>query len=626
MEAASRTPNVIVVGGDEEGRVQVRPVTEGGSRSVEIHLWRQGSSETPPARDVLDLDLPDLDSLQQGFSELIEASEGGTRVARIVLDTAEGRRLRLETEPFGTRFMARVVFWQRTRVTWRPDGDPIVIPADLLPRLHEALAGLRAWLDEPLDRQMTTAIPIIPEPWPNPGADWLTVDRSSVAFHPRGIRITLTIEEHGEDHFVDIRQWRREDSLWVPERAILSLSPGDLDALLAALHTLAGKQEPSSVEAGERLRISITGDPPNLVIDGRVDGSFERALTFPLDYLPRFGRALSQSWTLLAGWLSDLEREQLRGELQADLDDTVSMPAINDSPAPPTTPEPIGPTFRFGAESDTPGLVIPQEGQVRIVLEGVLMPRGLTLPSHVLPSVITGLEELHERQKTAWRVEPLLMCERPDCTVYGRVGTNVNPDAVELRVWTSPRDSDAVTFDKTYLPAVIGALRESARLLGEPEPLPVPAAPVDPVNTSWHKPNTLDRTMMIPTVAAEPETEPAPEPVHIGDVRIGSIPVQLDLTGREDEQGLTLSWEGGALDLALGALDTFLSDVRTLYYDALRGMRGRTVRVDDPPVEAALLSRGGTLYLELRGPNATLAFPASETAPFLNAIRGALNI
>jgi hypothetical protein len=393
--------------------------------------------------------------------------------------------------------------------------------------------------------------------------------------------------------------------------------------VLAALHELTGKHDPSSVEVGERVRISITGDPPHLVFDARVDGGFERALAFPLEYLPRFGRALSQSWTLLAGWLSDLEREQLRAESRTDLDDTVSMPAITDPAPPPTTPEAIGPTFRFGAGTDTPGMVIPQEGQVRIVLEGVLMPRGVTFPSQILPSVITGLEELYERQKTAWRVEPLLMYERPDCTVYGRVGTNVNAEVVELRVWTSPRVSDAITFAKIYLPTVIEALRESARLLGEPEPLPVPPTPV---SKSWHKPDALDATTSVPVVAPEPRPELEPEPVHVGAISVGSLPVQLDLTGPDDGRRLTMSWEGGTLDLAPDTLDTFLSDVRTLYYDALRGMRGRSVRMDDPPVEAALSSRGTTLHLELRGPEATLAFPASEIPPFLNAIRGTLNI
>lgn len=623
MEAASRAPDMIVVGGDEEDQVQVQAVAEGGARSVEIHLWRRGPADVPPARDVLDLDLLDLDSLLQGMTELLEASEGGTRVARIVLETAEGRRLRVETEPFGARFLARVVFWQRTRATWRPDGDPIVVAADLLPALRDALTNLRPWLNEPLDGQMTAAVPIVPEPWPNPGADWMTADRSSVAFHPRGVRITCSIEQVGDDHCLEIRQWRREDSLWVPERVRLTLSVGNVDALLTALYDVSGRAQSHSVEVGEKLRISITGDPPDLVIDQRIDDGFERCLAFPQEYLPRFGRALAQSWTLLVGWLSDSERQQFREDRQVEPGDTVEMPAVDAiPPALAAAPRPIGPTFRFGEDSGTPGMVIPQEGQVRIVLEGFLMPRGLTLPAPVLGQVITGLEELLERQKTESRVPPLLMCERPDCAVYGRVGTNIRPDAVELRVWTGPRDSDAVTFEKVYLPEVIKALRESVRLLGQPEPLPMPAADARLSAGRQERRDDLDTTAAIPAVPPEPE----PEPVPLGDVAVGSKTVHLGLIGREERRRLRLSWNDETLQLPLDELDTLLSDVRSLYYDALRGIRGRSLRVADPPVEVALVSRGSTLQLELRGADATLAFPASELPGFLNAVREALTI
>jgi hypothetical protein len=614
---------MIVVGGDEEDQVQVQPVAEGGARSVEIHLWRRGPADAPPARDVLDLDLADLDSLVQGISELLEASEGGTRVARIVLDTAEGRRLRVETEPFGTRFVARVVFWQRTRATWRPDGDPIVIAADVLPALRDALTSLRPWLNEPLDRQMTTAVPIVPEPWPNPGADWMTADRSSVAFHPRGVRITCSIEQIGDDHCLEVRQWRREDSLWVPERVRLTLSVSDLDAVLAALHRLSGRVEPQSVEVGERLRLSIAGEAPDLVIDQRVADGYERCLAFPLEYLPRFGRALAQSWTLLVGWLSDTERQQFREDRQAESGDTLEVPVVEEAvPPAPSVPRPLGPTFRFGEDSPTPGAVIPQEGRVRIVLQGFLMPRGLTLPAPVLGQVITGLEELLERQKTESRVPPLLMCERPDCAVYGRVGTNIRPDAVELRVWTGPRDSDAVMFEKVYLPEVIEALRESVRLLGQPEPLPMPAGDTQASGNHAERPADLETTAAIPAVPAEPE----PEPVHVGDVEAGSRRIELELIGREDRRLLRLAWNDEALQLPMDGLDMLLSDVRSLYYDAVRGVRGRSIIVADPPVEIALASRGSILQLELRGADSTLSVPASETPGFLSTIREALNI
>jgi hypothetical protein len=76
----------------------------------------------------------------------------------------------------------------------------------------------------------------------------------------------------------------------------------------------------------------------------------------------------------------------------------------------------------------------------------------------------------------------------------------------------------------------------------------------------------------------------------------------------------------------MDGLDMLLSDVRSLYYDAVRGVRGRSIIVADPPVEIALASRGSILQLELRGADSTLSVPASETPGFLSTIREALNI
>jgi hypothetical protein len=247
------------------------------------------------------------------------------------------------------------------------------------------------------------------------------------------------------------------------------------------------------------------------------------------------------------------------------------------------------------------------------------MPRGLTLPAAVLWQVITGLEELFERQKTESRVPPLLMCDRPDCSVYGRVGTNIRPEAVELRVWTGPRDSDAVTFEKIYLPEVIEALRASVRLLGEPEPLPMPPAQETRHDGLVGERDDLEMTTAVPVVA------PEPVPEHITDVQIGSVPIRLDLAGSEAHRHLRLSWTEGSLGFPLATLDSLLSDIRSLYYDALRGMRGRTVAVGDAPIDVALHSHQPTLYVEFRGPEGTLAFPTSEIPAFLNTLREAVN-
>jgi hypothetical protein len=234
--------------------------------------------------------------------------------------------------------------------------------------------------------------------------------------------------------------------------------------------------------------------------------------------------------------------------------------------------------------------------------------------------VITGLEELAERQKTESRVPPVLMFDRPDCSVYGRVGTNIRPDAVELRVWTGARSSDAVTFEKIFLPDVIEALRKSARLLGQPEPLPMPTGERSSPDVSGRR-EDLETTMTVPAVKQPAE----PEPAHVGDIEVGSRRLALDLRGPEARRLLCLSWDGGSIRLPTAGLEDMLTDVRALYYDALRGVRGRSLSVEDPPVEIALLSRGTELQIEFRDGSDSLSFPAREIPAFLNATREALN-
>jgi hypothetical protein len=80
------------------------------------------------------------------------------------------------------------------------------------------------------------------------------------------------------------------------------------------------------------------------------------------------------------------------------------------------------------------------------VVEGYLLPRSITLPIDIVARVVSGLEELCALQMSQPRIAPMLMCDRPDCAVYGRVGTTTRPEAVEIRVWSSPRSSELVTF------------------------------------------------------------------------------------------------------------------------------------------------------------------------------------
>src|SRR5919199_3943568 len=149
MEVPSGTPDPLVISQDEDTEIRVQPATQGGARHLDIRIWKRGPSGFTPTRDALMLDRADLEAVRQGIDELLEASDGGTQVARIVLDSGDGRRLRAETEPFGTRYVARFGFWQRGRDSWHPDGDGIVLSADRLSPLQTDLARYASWLEEP---------------------------------------------------------------------------------------------------------------------------------------------------------------------------------------------------------------------------------------------------------------------------------------------------------------------------------------------------------------------------------------------------------------------------------------------------------------------------------------------
>lgn len=659
MEEPSGTPDTVIIGQDEDSEIRVQPVTQSGSRHLDIRVWRRGPTGFAPTRDALTLDTSDLEALRQGIDELLEASEQGRQVARIVLDTGEGRRLRAETAPFGTRYVARLGFWQRARSTWRPDGDGITLAAERLPDLNDIVPEFRSWVGRTPEEDTTSAVeihPTIPEPWPNPGADWITLEADRVAFHPKGVRLTCSVVEEEDHHWLRVLQWRREDSIWTPEPVGLDLTVVDLDALLTSLRGILMQEETEAIAEevtcadGSTLliRVDSTGRDAMLHIEHRPspDDRFEPRIALPAGYLPRFGRALVQGWSLLAGWLSDSERTQLQSagrpevtseqpaEVGAHRSPTVSeqvgMPAERPmslpEPQPAVLPPPraIGPAVRFGEESETPGAVIPQEGQVRVVVEGYLMPRGLTLPADVVGRVVTGLEELYAVQLERQRVDPTLMCDRPDCAVYGRVGTTIRPDGVELRVWTSPRDSDSITFDRQYLPELIEGLRQSLRLLAQPEPLPAAAFVEARARVERQQAPAASVTEEMPAVRAEPV--PAPVSLEVGKIQVGERVVRLELEGAE-QRSLILRWDGQTLEVPTDHLEELLSEIRALYYDALRGHRGRTLTVGQSPVAISIRNQGAQIYLELRDEarSSRLSVPAGEIPSFLNAARAALS-
>jgi hypothetical protein len=297
--------------------------------------------------------------------------------------------------------------------------------------------------------------------------------------------------------------------------------------------------------------------------------------------------------------------------------------------------------FPFGAESETPGSVLVGESDLQVVVEGTQPPHSICLPLDVVGQVTAGLEELNVRHQWQARVDPQLLCDRPDCAVYGRIGTLAAPNGVELRVWTTPTTSDSITFDALYLTDLIEGLRRSLQATG----LPIPAS-VKPVEPPAPPPSCIQDkgspASFAPIAPWSPLTVPGPivpgdgdsdgkvsasEPA--GTIHVGQRDVALTLHRQGPRPVLSLDWQGNSLDLPLRDLDELLSDVRALYYDALRGRRGRALSVGEYPlVTISIHNFGAQLLLELQqeidGEVTSLSFPAAEVPTFLDTVQRAV--
>jgi hypothetical protein len=520
MEGKSRVLDPVVIGQDDKTELHVQAVIQGGRRHLDIRIWRRGPTGFAPSRNAITLDAADLDALQEGIAELLEASNGGSQVARVVWDKDEGRRLRAETEPFGTRYLARLGFWQRVRDSWKPAGESLVLAADKLNPLQALLRDVRPRLEPEIvhageNRAEVENAPEDdgPQVWPPPGADWITIGPDRVAFHPRGFRLTAEVEEVGENaHRLIIRQWRREDSLWLTTDEKLRLNLSDLDSVLAFLGELAGDgssetegmpEEQIAASGGSTIWIRVLEGDAGLelnfdelrTLEGTADADYDRRLHLPAEYVPQFGRMLWQSRVMLLRRLTGEEREQL-----------------------------------------------------------------------------LSVEEL---QEIAERAEALVEIETVD----------TSPEAHE----TAPPEAQSPTDEI------------------EPQPAAVEQTPI----VSWE-----------PDSAPEPPMTPERRAVSLGDVKLGHFHVFLFLQETEPRE-LTLQWEGRSLQLPAEHLEEFLSRVRDLYYDALRGRRGRAVTVGTrPAVTVSVHHHGATMYLaldqDLDGKTTHLSFPTGEVPAFLN--------
>lgn len=304
-------PEAVIIGQDEATEIRVQALIQSGRRRVDIRVWRRGPSGFAPSRSGLTLNVADLDALSAGIVALLRASRGGTDVAHVVGDD-DTRRLHAEIAPFGAHHVARFGFWQRVRNTWRAADDGLTVSSVQLPALRQALPRFRPWLAFPRgEGQPDTSGREGAGRWPPPGADWLTVEPASIALHPRGIRITATLIGDGANLQVAIRQWQRDERLWVPRDQAMKLPVSAMEPLLTALealeqnskHEAIGRRQMELGETAIWLRSSEHGE---LTLERReqAEDGVETILVLPAEHLPRFGRFLLESWSLLVDRLS----------------------------------------------------------------------------------------------------------------------------------------------------------------------------------------------------------------------------------------------------------------------------------------------------------------------------------
>jgi len=237
------------------------------------------------------------------------------------------------------------------------------------------------------------------------------------------------------------------------------------------------------------------------------------------------------------------------------------------------------------------------------------------------------------------RVDPVLICDQPNCAVYARVGTLVRPEAAELRVWTGPTTSDSISFDSAYLPDLIEGLHGVLRMAGQPVGRSSTSEP--PARPPGDVPQPQAPARVRPVAPATPLAAPGPvarddntenlavlKTHTLATLPLGPHKVALKLLTQGAKRILVLEWEGYSLELPANHLDEMLADIQALYYDALRGRRGQALTVGEyPMVTMNLFNQGSELWFALQaesdGESIHLSFPAREVPAFLNAARAA---
>jgi hypothetical protein len=118
------------------------------------------------------------------------------------------------------------------------------------------------------------------------------------------------------------------------------------------------------------------------------------------------------------------------------------------------------------------------------------------------------------------------------------------------------------------------------------------------------------------------------EYLPVTDIRLDRHRVHISVRPGDDGQ-FAVQWGDRSIVLPIDTLSGVISDFRDLYYDALRGRRGKPIVVGaQPPVTISVLHQSTQLYFALaqdrEGGGTHLSFPANEVPLFLDAAREAL--
>lgn len=232
--------------------------------------------------------------------------------------------------------------------------------------------------------------------------------------------------------------------------------------------------------------------------------------------------------------------------------------------------------------------------------------RSMSLPAVYVPGLGRALAwswsrlyaSLSRAQRESLR-ESIATLNQPAITHEEPWQPQDEPEASPLEEDKAPFNTDIQPFDLELYPPY--------------EPAPAPEEPEKAKDTPAPTPETEDE---------EPSRERVSTP--ISTLLLGSHQVVLRLDGYRDNPDVSFRWDTHELRLSAGVLQTLLTDLRSLYYEALLGRRGRSLILgDNEPVIVTIDNQGPQLYCVfqqcLNGTETTLRFPASQVPALLDA-------